>query len=323
MNERNERLKGFHKREETADHSFAVGYSGIKDILIPPDGKAEFIIYDNDQIFVKLDSSFAPKVLYPFSPVSFKPKAKAVLMDLDGTSADSEEFWVWIIQRTMQELMKDRGFQLSGEDIPYVSGYSVSEHLQYCINKYAPYGDIAEARKLYYGITDYEMKEILHGRGKTGAFKPRRYLKEFLTELKQNHIKIGLVTSGLYEKALPEILSVFRQLDLGDPLEFYDAVITAGTTYRNGQSGTLGELCAKPHPWLYSEISRVGLGISEEDMEHVIVLEDSSAGVLAGALAGYSVVGMSDGNINKAGLDSLTCLLADDLTQALKYILGD
>ena len=35
---------------------------------------------------------------------------------------------------------------------------------------------------------------------------------------KENKIKIGLVTSGLYEKAMPEIISAFKQLDMGDPV---------------------------------------------------------------------------------------------------------
>jgi len=32
----------------------------------------------------------------------------------------------------------------------------------------------------------------------------------------------------LYEKAWPEILSAFKTLKMGVPLEFYDALITAG-----------------------------------------------------------------------------------------------
>ena len=45
-------------------------------------------------------------------------------------------------------------------------------------------------------------------------------------------IKIGLVTSVLYEKAMPEIISVFKQLVMGDSIDFYDAIITAGQELR-------------------------------------------------------------------------------------------
>jgi hypothetical protein len=50
------------------------------------------------------------------------------------------------------------------------------------------------------------MKEIMEGRGREGAFTPSPGIKEFLLELRSRNIKLGLVTSGLYEKAWPEIL---------------------------------------------------------------------------------------------------------------------
>ena len=65
-------------------------------------------------------------------------------------------------------------------------------------------------------------------------------LKDFLLKLKSKNIKIGLVTSGLYEKAWPEILSAFKTLGMGEPAEFYDAIISAGFPLRKGEAGTLG-----------------------------------------------------------------------------------
>jgi hypothetical protein len=109
------------------------------------------------------------------------------------------------------------------------------------------------------------MNEITQGRGRENAFTPTLGLKDFLYELKNLGIKIGLVTSGLYEKAWPEILSAFKALKMGDPKDFYDAIITAGFPLRKGDVGTLGELSPKPHPWLYAEVSRVGLGITAEE----------------------------------------------------------
>jgi hypothetical protein len=84
--------------------------------------------------------------------------------------------------------------------------------------------------------------------GRENAFIPTEGLKEFLLELKSRNIKIGLVTSGLYEKAYPEILSAFRTLNMGDPKEFYDCIITAGFPLQKESVGTLGELSPKPHP---------------------------------------------------------------------------
>ncbi len=308
--------------ETTFDSRFAVGRGDVQGIYTPRDRKAEFIVMEDGACYARLKTSFSAPVLYPFPAVDFRPKAKAVLMDLDGTSVISEEFWIWMIELTMQGLLKDERFSLEEGDIPYVSGFSVTEHLQYCIDKYRPGADISEARRIYQSITGREMKKIMEGGGRADAFRVRPQLKEFLLALKDNGIKIGLVTSGLYEKAMPEIVSAFRQMQLGEPLRFYDAVVTAGTAYGDGKSGTLGEYSAKPHPWLYSEIAGVGLGLGKEDACHVVVLEDSSAGVLAGRLAGYPVIGMEGGNIRQAGLDCLTAKQADTLSEVLDYLLG-
>ena len=89
-------------------------------------------------------------------------------------------------------------------------------------------------------------------------------------------VKIGLVTSGLYEKAWPEILSAFKTLGMRDPKNFYVAIISAGFPLRKGSVGTLGELSPKPHPWLYSETSIVGLGEAFADRSRVVGIEDSA-----------------------------------------------
>jgi len=191
--------------------------------------------------------------IYPLYDTKFEGPAKAILMDLDGTSVHSESFWMWIIEQTTGRLIGDKNFKLENEDAPHVSGHSVSEHLQYCINKYCPTKNVEEARNHYYEVTNYEMSEITAGRGKKGAFVPSPNLKEFLLTLKEEKIKIGLVTSGLYEKAWPEILSAFKTLDMGDPKDFYDVIITAGQALRKGQPGTLGGLSPKPHPWFSSK----------------------------------------------------------------------
>jgi len=305
--------------EQTADGQFVSGKNGVDKILTPLDRKSEFI-FIGDSIYVKLNSPASGSVLYSLKEPVFQPRAEAILMDLDGTTVQSEEFWIWIIQRTMQQLMGKPGFCFMEEDIPFVSGFSVTEHLQYCINKYAPGQSLEQARQLYHEIYSYEMDEILKGRGNQDAFRPAKHLKEFLTALKQEGIKIGLVTSGLYNKAIPEIVAAFNTLQLGNPLEFYDAIITAGQKFISGkQSGTLGELCAKPHPWLYAETAKVGLGISNSNS--ILGIEDSSAGVLSVLLAGYPVIGMEGGNIHAAGLDGLLYKKCRDLLDILEYIL--
>lgn len=306
---------------ETSDGSFRQGEEGVEAIFTPADKKVEFVAFaDKTMCYVK--SAMGYPAWYKVPEVHYEGPAKAILMDLDGTSVRSESFWMWIIEQTMAKLMKNPKFELQAEDEPHVSGHSVSEHLQYCIDKYCPGGSLAEARAIYFATTEYEMNEILEGRGKQGAFTPATGLREFLYEVKGNGVKIGLVTSGLYTKAMPEIISAFQTLKMGDPLEFYDAIITAGTTFRKGQAGTIGELAPKPHPWLYSETAKVGLGILEEEKGNVIGFEDSSAGIMSIRLAGFAAVGINGGNIHSAGMDSLCMKQYDLLGEALPLILG-
>lgn len=257
---------------------------------------------------------------YPFYPVKMERPIEAVLMDLDGTSVRSESFWIYIIQLSTASLLENPKFELEQSDLPYVSGHSVSEHLEYCIRKYCPDKTVEEARRYYFEHTRREMDAIVQGRGRKNAFTPTPGLKQFLLELKSRGIKIGLVTSGLYEKAWPEIVSAFDAIGLGDPKKFYDAIITAGFPMRNGEPGTLGELSPKPHPWLYAEMARVGLGIPFARRHHVVGIEDSGAGICSIQIAGFAAIGMAGGNIYESGTLSLCERYCSNFEEILSVI---
>jgi len=241
---------------------------------------------------------------------------------LDGTSVHSEHFWIWVIEQSTARLLGNPKFTLEEADMPHVSGHSVSEHLQHCIHKYCPGKKVEEARKHYFDIVHFEMNEIMNGRGRPNAFTPAPGLKDFLYTLKSHKIKIGLVTSGLYEKAWPEILSAFRDLDMGDPKEFYDAIVSAGFSITHGQVGTLGELTPKPHPWLYAETARMGLNVDPARRQRTIGMEDSAAGVVSVRLAGFACLGVDGGNIAPSGVGSLVMKNCATLGDALAVILG-
>ncbi len=318
-----EELAGiFQDQPGGGDGMFRSGKEGVKAILSPLDKKSEFIIYE-DKTLVYVKSQLGHPAIYELKDAEFEGPAEAVLMDLDGTSIHSEKFWIWIIEQTTAKLLNKSSFTLENSDEPHVSGHSVSEHLEYCVRKYCPDKTLEEARSLYFEITHYQMQEILDGRGRQDAFIPSPGLKEFLLALKSRNIKIGLVTSGLYEKAWPEILSAFRTLDLGDPLEFYDSMITAGSPLRKGQTGTLGELAPKPHPWLYAETARIGLEMPTEKRTRVVGLEDSAAGVLSIRLAGFTALGIAGGNIEQSGIKPLLAGYHINLMDTLPYILGE
>ena len=300
---------------------FETGKDGVRRIFTPLDKKIDIIEFDDKKLcYVK--SGIGYPAIYPLHETHFEPKAEAILMDLDGTSVHSESFWMWVIEQTAARLLGQPDFRREAEDGPFISGHSVSEHLQYMIDKYMPEGSLEQARDYYFEIVNHEMAEILKGRGKRDAFTPAPDLREFLLAVKAEGIKIGLVTSGLYEKAMPEIVSAFQQLGMGDPVDFYDCLITAGFALRKGQAGTLGELAPKPHPWLYAETARVGLGIPFERRHKVLGIEDSSAGVVSIKLAGFDCVGISGGNIDQAGIGELCDYRIDGLMEMLEIILG-
>lgn len=299
---------------------FELGKAGVRKILTPDDRKIDIIEFDDKKLcYVK--SGMGYPAIYPMYETHFEPKAEAILMDLDGTSVHSESFWMWVIEQTTARLLGNTDFKMEAEDEPFISGHSVSEHLQYMIDKYAKGSSLELARQYYFEIVNYEMNEILKGRGKQNAFTPAPKLKEFLTTIKNEGIKIGLVTSGLYEKAMPEIISAFQQLNMGNPIEFYDTIITAGYALKKGQAGTLGELAPKPHPWLYAESARVGLGISFNRRHKVIGIEDSAAGVVSVKLSGFCCAGISGGNIDDAGISELCDYRIDNLMDMLDIII--
>jgi len=305
--------------EKCTDGQFIVGSNGVQKILSTGDKKVEFIFFA-DHVIAFVNSAMGYPAYYPVTPVKMEKPIKAVLMDLDGTSVRSEEFWIWIIQQSVASLLGNPKFELEDADLPYVSGHSVSEHLEYCVRKYCPDKTVEEARTYYFEHTHREMQAIMDGHGRPNAFTPSPGIKEFLLELKGMGVKIGLVTSGLYEKAWPEILDAFKTLNMGDPKDFYDGIITAGFPLRKGEAGTLGELSPKPHPWLYLEVSRVGLGISAEDRHHVIGIEDSGAGVCSIRLAGFSTIGIADGNIISSGTKCLCDHYCNNFEEILKII---
>jgi beta-phosphoglucomutase len=310
---------GFVPLQASGDGRFRIEHGGVVSITATGDHKVEFVAFA-DHTLAHVKSAMGYPAYYPVHPVRLDKPVEAVLMDLDGTSVRSEDFWMWIIQMTTASLLGDPRFELEEADMPFVSGHSVSEHLQYCIGKYCPDKTVEEARHYYFEHTHREMAEILAGRGRENAFTPTPGLKEFLLTLKSMDVKVAVVSSGLYEKAWPEIVSAFRTMGLGDPKDFYDAIITAGFPLRRGEAGTLGELSPKPHPWLYAEACRVGLGIPFDRRHRVIGIEDSGAGVCSIRLAGFTTIGLAGGNIVESGTKVLCANYCETFEEILRQL---
>lgn len=310
---------GLIRLDHTSDRRFASGRDGVGCIAATGDRKVEFVGFASHTL-AHVRSALGYPAYYPVAPVSIDRPVRAVLMDLDGTSIHSEHFWIWMIELATQSLLGDPSFSLEEADLPFVAGHSVSEHLQHCVSKYCPDRTVEEARRFYFEHTHREMQAIVDGGGRADAFVPAPGLKDFLLELKGRGIRVAVVTSGLHEKAWPELLAAFRTMGLGDPRAFYDAIITAGFPLGRREAGTLGELSPKPHPWLYAEAMRVGLGLAYEDRDRVVGLEDSGAGICAVRLAGIAPIGVAGGNLEASGTRPLCQHVVATLAEVLPLI---
>ncbi len=111
---------------------------------------------------------------YPVEPVWLDRPVRAILMDLDGTSVRSERFWIWMIEQTTATLLGDPQFQLDSDDLPHVSGHSVSEHLEHCVRKYVPGATVEQARAVYFDHVHREMRAIVEGHGRVGCVRAGR-----------------------------------------------------------------------------------------------------------------------------------------------------
>jgi len=296
------------------------GKNGCRKIHKTLDGKSVAILFEDGNQLIHFPTQIGIPAYYPLTEVKIPEKISAVLMDLDGTSVKSEHFWIWVIQQVIATLRKEPDFRLEEKDMPHVSGYSVSEHLEYVINKYLAGKNntrLENARSIYFEIVHRELQNVLEGKPAVEpCFEPAPFLREFLSTLKEKNVKIGLVSSGLHEKAFPEIKDAFSKIDLGDPVKFYDAIITAGFSIKKGQMGTLGELEAKPHPWLYAETLHA-LNVPGDE---VIGIEDSGAGILSLKAAQIPAIGVSGGNIESGGEKSLCNAFFDNLEELLHWM---
>lgn len=313
---------GLLERDVCSDGLHISGKNGVIGVFAAGDGSVEYIRFAEGQDLAYVRSASGYPAYYPVPQVQPERPVRYVLMDLDGTTVKSEPFWIWMIELVVQDLTGNRHFSFEAADLPHISGHSVTEHLSYCIGKYCPGVAVEEARQRYFFHTRREMREVLEGRGRRDAFVMAPGAKEFLLELKGQGMKLGLVTSGLYEKAYPEIYAAFTANGMGSPEDFYDCIITAGAPLGQGACGTLGELSPKPHPWLYAEAGCVGLGILPEERGRVLAIEDSAAGVHSILLAGYPCCGISGGNIEQSGVIGLCDYYCSSFEEIMAQAIG-
>ena len=163
--------------KSTSDNYFITGLNA-EAVFVSIDKKIEFVVLRSGFYLAGVVSVSSTVTYYPLKDVKIGEKISSVLMDLDGTTVNSENFWIEIIRLVVVRMINNEGFTFANSDIPFILGHSVSEHLNYCIERYCPSFDINEAIALYREISNYELEKIIVD-GNYSAFEPTMGLKEF------------------------------------------------------------------------------------------------------------------------------------------------
>ncbi len=202
----------------------------------------------------------------------------AVMMDMDGSSTDTERLVLEAMRQMMAEARGDEEFQFADDDFPNIIGDSTTNHVTWLIRKYGLAMDSRDALiESYYAKYHQALRAIRDGEITETLIEPMPHLRQFLAWAKERGLKVGLVTSSLALEVDIVMPEVFKGMDL-DPAyrAHYDGVIAADA---------VGEPFLKPHPNLYIRMLET-LGVPAT---RAVVVEDSTAGILAGRLAGCAV----------------------------------
>ena len=238
---------------------------------------------------------------------------EAVMMDMDGSSTDTEKLVLEAMRQMMREVLGKSDFQFAREDFPHIIGDSTTNHVKYLVQTY----NLDPVQLDHYINTYYQRyHQALHDirDGKIGniLIEPMPGLKQFLTTLRQRGVKIGLVTSSLKEEADIVMPEVFKGMGLNPDYEsFYDGVIAADE---------VGEAFLKPHPNLYIRMAEEKLNV--RNRRNCFVVEDSTAGIIAARVAGFAVAavphpGTRDHNLELANLGMMNRGLPEILERNL------
>lgn len=188
-------------------------------------------------------------------------EVKAVIFDMDGVLINSEPFWKQAEIRVFDSVGIDF-LAVGGEQ---TVGLRIDEVVAFWHAKY-PWNNKTKAA-IVTEIMD-EMVAIIKSEGEALSG-----VKEVLSQLKENNIKIGLGSSS-YSVLIDATLS---KLEIG---KYFDYTLSAE------------ELAyGKPHPEVYLNVAKK----LNQDPGECLVIEDSFNGILSAKAAKMQVVAIPDG----------------------------
>ncbi|MDT8715711.1 HAD family phosphatase [Clostridium sp. 19966] len=207
---------------------------------------------------------------------------KAAIFDLDGTLVDS--MWVW--EKIDIEYLKNKNIELPSDLRDCISHLSFDESARYFKDRF----NISESVDVIKSEwNDMAVNEYAH------RVKLKPGVKNFLSKLKNNNIKIGLATSNS-----PQLLEL--ALKNNGIYEYFDSITTTNEV-------TVGK--DKPDVYL---LSAKKMGVSPSNC---LVFEDILPAVKGATLAGMRVIGIKDDASSHqwAEISKITYNLINDFTE--------
>lgn len=183
---------------------------------------------------------------------------EAIVFDIDGTMVDNMTFHskAWI------EFIRRHGFKLDEEEFLHET---LGEHNDEIFDMLFE----RDVRGEEFDLLDEE-KEAIYREMYAPHFKEVPGLKDFLNQLKQTGIKIGVATTAPFKNRV----FILETLELMD----FFPVVVGGEHVSHG----------KPHPQTYL-LAAKGLGI---DPKKCLAFEDTPSGVKSAKSAGMTVIGV-------------------------------
>lgn len=212
---------------------------------------------------------------------------KAVLFDLDGTLIDSEYFYY---SNWAPILADSFGLHITFDDwIREYAGHTLLRNVNYLLEKHnitTSEEYMWTATRANYAKSDMRMIRLMP------------YAKEILSLLKEQHVRIGLVTSS-YQTTVNTVLGEHGLLD------YFEFFVTREIVQN-----------PKPNaePYLLA-IEKMGL-----PKEEIIAIEDTITGTTAALAAGLHCIAVSKHETERQRLDGKANILLSSMDEIIPYL---
>lgn len=215
-----------------------------------------------------------------------KQDTKAVIFDMDGVLVDSEPMYFQIERELFSHfkviVSKEEHEAFVGTSLENMWDKLIADHnLQECKEK----------------IVAYHKECVIKYMENLSELSPTKNVKEFLQNLKEEDIKIGLASSS--PKDLINI--ILNKLDIRS---FFQVIISGEEVKES-----------KPNPEIFLKAAQ----LLNVDPNECIVIEDSSNGVKAAKDAGMKCIGFFNLNSGKQNLEKADIII-NEFPKEISYV---